>query len=124
MTRLVKTTLKIRNGLMRQYGLSITGIKKALAYKSMSARAERIRQTAISQGGEIVESAFCPDCYTQHTQDEIIQTFSNGVVLVINKHDSSAVISRKDVIIGTYANVTMNMWDDLIRRASKLAEVK
>lgn len=121
MAKFIKTTLKMRQALMKQFGLSITGIKNALAYKSSSERADRIREAALAAGGEIVESAFCPECSTRHTESEIIQTFANGVVLKINKRDNTAMLKRDNIVIGTYANVTMSVWDDLVVMASNIA---
>lgn len=71
-----------------------------------------------------MEPAFCPDCETRHTSDAIIQTFNNGVVLMINKNDSSATLSRKGEVVKKYRDVTLDKWGFLMDQASLLARVR
>lgn len=124
MAKFIKTTLKMRQELMKQFGLSITGIKNALAYKSFSERADRIREAALAAGGEVMESALWPECRTQHTNTQIIQTFANGVVLTISKVDSSAELTRDGKVCRRYKGVTIDKWGALVDQASQMARVR
>lgn len=124
MAKFIKTTLKMRQELMKQFGLSITGIKNALAYKSFSERADRIRAAALAAGGEVMESALWPECRTQHTNTQIIQTFANGVVLTISKVDSSAELARDGKVCRRYKGVTIDKWGALVDQASQMARVR
>lgn len=123
MRRYIKATLKLRNELKKEFGISRVGVNNALNFKSSSPRAQKIREAALASGAEIMEPVFWPECETRHTNDEIIQNFSNDVILVLNKHDSSAVIKRKGIVVTKFKDVTIGMWGSLINQASRLAQV-
>ena len=118
MGKFIKTSVMLRAKLAEQFDVSVNWVKKSLCFKTNSKTAIKIREAALAAGGEELETSFCPDCTTEHTQDEIIQNFTNGYVLIVSKKDSTAMVKRDDKVIATYANVTMQVWGDLISRLS------
>ena len=114
----------LRKQLADQFDVSVNWVKKALCFKSYSKTAVKIREAAIAAGGEEMETSFCPDCTTEHTQNEIIQKFTNGVMLTISKKDSSAVLIRKGEVVKKYRNVTFDKWGFLIEQASLMANIR
>lgn len=124
MGRYIKANLTLRNQLRKDFAVSRTAINRALNFRSFSEMSKKIRNRALANGGELMEPAFYPDCETRHTSDAIIQTFDNGVVLVISKNDSSATLSRKGEVIKKYRDVTLDKWGFIMDQASSFARVR
>lgn len=124
MSRFVKASLMLRSQLMQEFGCSRVSIYNALNFKSFSERAKKIRNRALACGGELMEPVFNSDCETRHTNDAIIQTFENGVMLMISKKDSSAELIRKGEVVKKYRNVTLDKWGFLMDQASLMANVR
>lgn len=124
MGKFIKTSVMLRKQLADQFDVSVNWVKKALCFKSFSKTAVKIREAAIAAGGEEMETSFCPDCTTEHTQNEIIQKFTNGVILTISKKDSSAVLSRKGEVVKKYRNVTFDKWGFLMEQANLMANIR
>lgn len=124
MGKFIKTSVMLRAKLAEQFDVSVNWVKKSLCFKTNSKTAIKIREAALAAGGEELETSFCPDCTTEHTQDEIIQKFNNGVVLTISKKDSSAVLIRKGEVVKKYLNVTFDKWGFLVKQASLMANIR
>lgn len=124
MGKFIKTSVMLRKQLADQFDVSVNWVKKALCFKSFSKTAVKIREAAIAAGGEEMETSFCPDCTTEHTQNEIIQKFTNGVILTISKRDSSAVLIRKGEVVKKYRNVTFDKWGFLMEQANLMANIR
>ena len=52
-------------------------------YVKMGPSTTAIREYALAIGGEIVERGFEANCQTEHTQEEMIQTWPAGVKLIV-----------------------------------------
>ena len=124
MSRYIKASLELRQQLRSEFGVTRQYIGRVLNFKSFSERAKKIRNRALACGGELMEPVFCPDCETRHTADSIIQTFENGVMLMISKKDSSAELIRKGEVVKKYRNVTLDKWGFLMDQASLMANVR
>lgn len=124
MSRYIKASLTLRNQLLKEFKCSRVSICNALNFRTFSPMAKKIRNRALACGGELMEPVFNPDCETRHTNDAIIQTFENGVMLMISKKDSSAELIRKGEVVKKYRNVTLDKWGFLMDQASLMANVR
>lgn len=118
----IKVSDKVRQELAARFGVSAVSVWKALNYLTKGGRAPEIRDYALSHGGAIAEDDFIPNCRTEHTKDEIVQTFAGGVQVRIGRQDSHAVL----VIDGTpseeYDSVSVQSWGNLLHHAQEIAE--
>lgn len=124
MTRFIKVPIRVRQELARRFQVTRVSVNKALSFKSNSERAGCIRAAAMAAGGVIMEPAMCEECSTEHTQDFIIQDFGNGVVLKLNKVNSTANIYVDNVLVDRATHVTMRMWSMLVERCENMAATR
>ena len=118
----IKVADSLRVELAEKFQLSKVSIWSALNYLTHSERAEAVRRYALEHGGSIVEQDFTPNCRTEHTSDEMIQTFAGGIQVRVSRKCSDATIFRDDVELESYEGVTLQGWGNLLYHAQKLSE--
>lgn len=122
----MRSYIKISRGLRAEMrnGFKVTDktIWQACAGLSDSELSRKIRQYALSHGGQWVkEVAFVPKCNTRHFEDgSFIQEFNNGVSVLFS--NGRAVIRHNENDLDTYEGVTLNAWGNILCHAQALAE--
>lgn len=97
----IRVSDSLRRELVDRFEESRTSIWSAINYLTNGDRPEAIRQYALSHGGSIEEQNFIPNCRTEHTQDEIIQTFAGGVQVRVNRKDGAVALMNGDKLGGS-----------------------
>lgn len=120
MAKYIKASLSLRKELAEKFGVTHKWVKKSLAFQANSRRAVAIRAAAVAAGALELETAFCSECITEHTQTEIIQTFPNGAILILSKVDSSGYIRQYGEVIKTFKDIRLRDWSGLIDIAAAL----
>ena len=118
----IKVADSLRVELAETFQLSKVSIWSALNYLTFSDRAESVRRYALEHGGSIVEQDFTPNCRTEHTSEEMIQTFAGGIQVRISRTDSNARILQDGVELESYQGVTLQGWGNLLHHAQELSE--
>ena len=86
----------VRELIMKTFGVSNQTVTNALNYsggtRSESDLAKRIRKMAMNNGGR--RMVYWPECETIHDEGKgvMVQTFSNGAVLTVDKHTGNAKV--------------------------------
>lgn len=117
----IKVSDPLRRDLINRFKVSRTSVWAALNYLTREGRGPAIRQYALEHGGAIMEEDFIPNCRTEHTGDEMIQTFPGGIQVRISKVDSGAIILKKGKVAEHYDSVTVKSWSNLLCRAQDLS---
>ena len=118
----IKVADSLREELLEKFQLSKVSIWSALNYLTFSDRAEQVRRYALEHGGTIVEKDFVPNCRTEHTQEEIVQTFAGGIQVRIDRNNSHARILRDNAVVESYDDVTVQGWGNLLYHAQELSD--
>lgn len=121
MKTFIKVSDRLRKELMDRFNVTRAAVWAALNFLTRGGRGPAIRQYALDNGGFIVEEDFLPNCRTEHTLDEIIQTFAGGIEVRISKVDSSAAILCDGEVIERYDAITTQSWGNLLSRAQDLS---
>ncbi|KXB77399.1 hypothetical protein HMPREF3185_00070 [Porphyromonas somerae] len=119
MQRHIEVGADVRKRIMQELDISEGGLSLALNYKRDGEDAKRARALALELGGEI----YCtiPECETIHDADgQMIQVFSNGARLIIDKGNSEGRIEHNGRVVSLCYHVTINMLDGLQTLASNL----
>lgn len=118
----IRVSDSLRRELVDRFEVSRTSIWSALNYLTNGDRPEAIRQYALSHGGSIEEQNFIPNCRTEHTQDEIIQTFAGGVQVRISRKDGAVALMNGDKVLEKYEPMPLQAWGNILHRAQELSE--
>ena len=119
MQRHIEVGADVRKHIMQTLGITEGGLSLALNYKRDGKEARKARALAIELGGEV----YCtiPECETIHDADgQMIQVFSNGARLIIDKGNSEGRIEHNGRVVSLCYHVTINMLDGLQALASNL----
>ena len=119
MQRHIEVGADVRKRIMQELDISEGGLSLALNYKRDGEDAKRARALALERGGEV----YCtiPECETIHDADgQMIQVFSNGARLIIDKGNSEGRIEHNGRVVSLCYHVTINMLDGLQTLASNL----
>lgn len=121
MRRYIKISQDLRAQLYKEYGLTKMGLWKILNYISNSSRAKEIRQFAINNGGLLMEEDFIPNCKTEHTPTEIIQSFPGGISVVISKVQNCGEIRREGETVEKLEDLRLSQWGTILYRAQQMS---
>ena len=118
----IKITEDLRAELCKGFKCTRQTVWKACAGLTDTDLSRKIRQYALSHGGQWVkEIAFIPECRTRHSADgSWIQEFANGVEVLFT--GSKAVIRLAGKEIDSYENVTLKTWGNVLCQAQAVAE--
>lgn len=119
MQRHIEVGADVRKRIMQELDISEGGLSLALNYKRDGEDAKRARALALELGGEV----YCtiPECETIHDANgQMIQVFSNGARLIIDKGNSEGRIEHNGRVVSLCYHVTINMLDGLQTLASNL----
>lgn len=119
MQRHIEVGADVRKRIMQELDISEGGLSLALNYKRDGEGAKKARALALELGGEV----YCtiPECETIHDADgQMIQVFSNGARLIIDKGNSEGRIEHNGRVVSLCYHVTINMLDGLQALASNL----
>ena len=119
MQRHIEVGADVRKRIMQELDISEGGLSLALNYKRDGEDAKRARALALELGGEV----YCtiPECETIHDADgQMIQVFSNGARLIIDKGNSEGRIEHNGRVVSLCYHVTINMLDGLQTLAANL----
>lgn len=117
----IKVSDPLRRDLCVRFKVTRATVWSALNYITRGGRSPYIRQYALEHGGAIVEDDFIPNCRTEHTGDEMIQTFPGGIQVRISKVDSGAQILKEGKVTERYDAVTLQGWSNLLSHAQDLS---
>ncbi len=117
----IKVSDHLRRDLISRFKVTRASVWAALNYITRGGRGPAIRQYALDHGGAIVEEDFIPNCRTEHTGDEMIQTFPGGIQVRISKVGSEAKILKNGKVTERYDAVTLQGWSNLLSRAQDLS---
>lgn len=118
----IKVTDGLRNEIVRKFKFSKVSVWSALNYLTNSAKAESVRRYALEHGGSIVEQDFIPNCRTEHTEEEMIQTFAGGIQVRMSKKNSDVRLLQDGAVQETYKGVNLQGWGNLLSHAQELSE--
>lgn len=121
MRRYIKVSPALRDQLCEKFGLTKMGIWKILNYVSNSSRSKDVRKYAIENGGWLMEEDFTPNCKTEHTPTEMIQSFPGGVSVVISKVQNKGEIRKGDEIIEKIEDLRLSQWGTILFRAQQMS---
>jgi len=121
MRRYIKVSPTLRDQLCEKFGLTKMGIWKILNYVSNSSRSKDVRKYAIDNGGWLMEEDFIPNCKTEHTPTEVIQSFPGGVSVVISKIQNKGEIRKGDEIIEKIEDLRLSQWGTILFRAQQMS---
>ena len=118
----IKLSENLRAQICKRFKVTRKTVWQACAGLSNSDLSRKIRQYALSNGGQWVkEIAFIPECRTRHSADgSWIQEFANGVEVLFT--GSKAVIRLAGKEIDSYENVTLKTWGNVLCQAQAVAE--
>lgn len=117
--RYIEVGADVRKRIMQELGITEGGLSLALNYKRDGEDARKARALALELGGEV----YCtiPECETIHDADgKMIQVFSNGARLIIDKGNSEGRIEHNGQLVSLHYHVTINMLGGLQALASNL----
>lgn len=121
----IKVSTPLRQDLMSIFGLSRRSIYKALNGLVNTPKSEKIRQYALSHGGEAVSEIFIPKCKTIHGEDgSFAQIFDGNITVWVNTQDSTARITRRGEELESFDEVTINKWSAILQMAQDYADGK
>lgn len=119
----IRISTPLRKDLMSIFGLSRRSIYKALNGLVTNDKSEQIRKYALSHGGETVSEVFVPKCKTIHHEDGCFtQVFDNGITVFVNTMDSTARITRGNLELETFKDVTLKKWSAILKMAQDYAD--
>lgn len=122
MRTFIKVSDPLRRDLVNKFKVSKPTVWAALNYITRGGNGPAIRRYALSHGGAIVEEDFMPNCRTEHTQEEMIQTFAGGIQVRVSKVNSGAVILRDGKEVERYEELTLKAWGNLLYHAQELSQ--
>lgn len=117
----IKVSDPLRRDLCVKFKVTRATVWSALNYITRGGKSPDIRKYALENGGAIVEEDFIPNCRTEHTTKEIIQTFPGGIQVRISKTDSKAEIRKEGIVTERYEAVTLQNWGNLLSYAQDLS---
>ena len=120
----IKVTDGLRNKIVQKFKFSKVSVWSALNYLTYSKKAEAVRRYALEHGGSIVEQDFIPNCRTEHTPDEMIQTFAGGVQVRMGRRNSDAWILQDGKVVEKFEAVTVQSWGNIMFHAQELSEAR
>lgn len=118
----IKVSDSLRNKLAQHFRISRVSVWSALNYLTHSKLSDEVRRYALENGGSIEEEDFMPNCRTEHTDDEIIQTFAGGIKVRMSKVNSEVTLFQDDKEIEHYEGMTLQAWGNLLYHARTLSE--
>lgn len=118
----IKVTDSLRRELASRFNVSRPTVWSALNYLTNSDLSEAIRQYALGHGGAIEEQSFIPNCRTEYTDDEIIQTFAGGIQVRIGRQDGGVRLMQGAKVLESYGPISLQAWGNLLYHAQKLSE--
>lgn len=118
----IKVSDSLRNKLAQHFRISRVSVWSALNYLTHSKLSDEVRRYALENGGSIEEEDFMPNCRTEHTDDEIIQTFAGGIKVRMSKVNSEVTLFQDDKEIEHYEGMTLQAWGNLLYHAQTLSE--
>ena len=122
MRTFIEVPSSLRKEIMAKFNRSKPIVWRALNYVTNNRRAKEIRAYALSHGGSIVEKDFLPNCRTEHTDREMIQTFSGGIQVRISKVKDDVRLLEDGKILEHYGDMTLQAWGALLFHAQRLSE--
>lgn len=121
----IKVSTPLRKDLMSIFGLSRRSIYKALNSLVTNDKSELIRKYALAHGGEAVSELFVPKCKTVHDEDGgFAQIFDGGITVYVNTKDSTARITRGNLVLESFEDVTLIKWSAILQMAQDYADGK
>ena len=75
----IKVSDELRRQIWREFPVCKATVWAALNYITEGGRSGEIRAYALEHGGQVVDEDFEPNCLTEHSQDEMRQSFGGGV---------------------------------------------
>lgn len=118
----IKVPDSLRQQLIREFKVSRVTVWSALNYLTGGEQPDSIRRYALDHGGAIEEKEFIPNCRTEHTGDEVVQTFAGGVQVRICSADGSVRLLEDGKEVDRYERVTLQAWGNLLWRAQSMSE--
>lgn len=118
----IKVSDSLRNKIVQKFNVSRVSVWSALNYLTHSKLSDDVRRFALENGGSIEEENFMPNCRTEHTADEIIQTFAGGIQVRISKINSEVSMLEGGVEIEHYEGITLQAWGNLLHYAQTMSE--
>ena len=118
----IKVTDSLRRELASRFNVSKPTVWSALNYLTKSDLAEAIRQYALNHGGAIEEQCFIPNCRTEYTDTEMIQTFAGGIQVRIDRQDGGVRLLNGEKELESYEPMSLRAWGNLLHHAQKLSE--
>ncbi|MGM9739833.1 MAG: hypothetical protein ACI3ZP_04440 [Candidatus Cryptobacteroides sp.] len=118
----IKVSDSLRNKLAQHFRISRVSVWSALNYLTHSKLSDEVRRYALENGGSIEEEDFMPNCRTEHTDDEIIQTFAGGIKVRMSKVNSAVTLFQDDKEMEHYEGMTLQAWGNLLYHAQTLSE--
>lgn len=112
----------LRKEIMTRFNRSKPIVWRALNYVTDNKRAKEIRAYALEHGGAIIEKDFIPNCRTEHTQEEMIQSFAGGIQVRISKVKDDVRLLQDGKVLERYGKMTMQAWGILLYHAQWLSE--
>ncbi len=118
----IKITRSESRKLQERFQVGDSYVSQVLRFQKNGPTAERIRRAAIEMGGRFVDPNFVPNCRTSYANGYIIQTFSDDVVLRIDRLTGFVSISHRGNVVETIENATMAVWNAMALKAQGIAE--
>lgn len=112
----------LRKELISKFGVSRPTVWSALNYLTAGDRPEAIRQYALQHGGSIEEQNFIPNCRTEYTDEEIVQTFAGGVQVRTDRNDGIVRLVQDGAVVESYEAVTLQAWGNILHRAQMMSQ--
>lgn len=117
----IKVTDPLRKELASKFKVSKPTVWSALNYLTKSDLSEAIRQYALEHGGAIEEQNFIPNCRTEYTDDEIIQTFAGGVQVRIDRQKGNVRVIQGGKERESYEPMSLQAWGNLLYHVQRLS---
>lgn len=118
----IRITPSERVELQQRFNVGKNYVLQVLRFKKNGPTAEKIRRAALELGGRYVDPDFSPNCRTQYQGDKIIQTFSEQVVLEINRNTGNITLLQRGEVVEQLKNESMATWNSMAMKAQQLAE--
>ncbi len=121
MRKYIEVSPELKKQIHQKYGLARMSLWRILNYVSNSSQAKEIRLFAINNGARLMEENFIPNCKTEHTPTEMIQSFPGGIRVVISKVQNRGEILKGDEVVEKIEDLRLCQWGTILFRAQQMS---
>ena len=118
----IKVSDELRRQIWREFPVCKATVWAALNYITEGGRSGEIRAYALEHGGQVVDEDFEPNCLTEHSQDEMRQSFGGGVCVVLDKKSGAVTLQVPGEKEEVFRDLPIKAWGNVLARAQEISK--